>query len=61
MEGVLADPTIKISRLAEPIVAQQKPMDPKVLKLVKDASQEIWPGVSMIIDMATGGPIRFIC
>jgi acetylornithine deacetylase/succinyl-diaminopimelate desuccinylase-like protein len=54
LEGVLADPTIKISRLAEPILAQQKPMDPKVLKLVKDASQKIWPGVPMIIYLQTG-------
>jgi len=55
LEGVLADPTIKISRLAEPVLAQQKPMDPKVVKLVKDTSQKIWPDVPVIIDMATGG------
>jgi acetylornithine deacetylase/succinyl-diaminopimelate desuccinylase-like protein len=54
LEGVLADPTIKISRLAEPVLAQQKPMDPNVLKLMKDASQKIWPGVPMIISMSTG-------
>ena len=35
-------------------MAQQKPMDPKVVKLVKDTSQKIWPGVPMLISMATG-------
>ena len=29
-------------------------MDPKVLKLVKDASQKIWPGVPMIIYLQAG-------
>jgi len=55
LEGVLADPTIKISRMAEPLLAQQKPMDPKVVKLVKDTSQKIWPGVPMVISLQTGG------
>jgi acetylornithine deacetylase/succinyl-diaminopimelate desuccinylase-like protein len=44
LEGVLADPTIKVSRLAEPLMAQQKPMDPKVVGIVKNASQKVWPG-----------------
>jgi acetylornithine deacetylase/succinyl-diaminopimelate desuccinylase-like protein len=55
LEGVLADPTIKISRMAEPVLAQQKPMDPKIVKLVKDTSQKIWPKVPMLISMSTGG------
>jgi acetylornithine deacetylase/succinyl-diaminopimelate desuccinylase-like protein len=62
LEGVLADPTIKISRLAEPVLVQQKPMDPKVLKLVKDASQKIWPGVPMIIYLQTGATdSKYLC
>ena len=55
LEDILADPTIKISRMAEPVLVQQKPMEPKVVKLVKDTSQKIWPKVPMLISMSTGG------
>jgi len=54
LERVLADPTIKISRMNEPVLAEQKPMDQRVVKLVKDTSQRIWPGVPLVMSMDTG-------
>ena len=54
LRNVLADPTIKISRMKEPILAEQKLKTPQIVELVKDTSRKFWPAAPLVIGMATG-------
>jgi acetylornithine deacetylase/succinyl-diaminopimelate desuccinylase-like protein len=52
---VLADDTIKVSRLGEGVSGPMPPLTPTLMNAVEDISKDMWPGVPVIPTMATGG------
>jgi acetylornithine deacetylase/succinyl-diaminopimelate desuccinylase-like protein len=52
---VLADDTIKVSRIGEGVTAPPPPLTPTLMNAVEDISKDMWPGVPVIPTMATGG------
>jgi acetylornithine deacetylase/succinyl-diaminopimelate desuccinylase-like protein len=52
---VLADDTIKVTRIGEGVASPAPPLTPTLMKAVADISHDMWPGVPVIPTMATGG------
>ncbi len=52
--GVLADPAIRVTLDAAPIVSPESPPTPQIMKKVALLAHSMWPGVPLIPTMATG-------
>jgi acetylornithine deacetylase/succinyl-diaminopimelate desuccinylase-like protein len=52
---VLADDTIKVSRIGEGVSSPIPPLTPMLMNAVEDISKDMWPGVPVIPTMAAGG------
>jgi acetylornithine deacetylase/succinyl-diaminopimelate desuccinylase-like protein len=51
---VLADPQIKLTVMTPAKPVAYKPIDPKLLAIVTEATAKSWPGLSVIPQMSTG-------
>ncbi|MCU1233336.1 MAG: peptidase [Candidatus Solibacter sp.] len=54
LREVLADPQIKLTEMAEPVITPYKPIDPQVMAAVTASTAKIWPGLPVIPAMDTG-------
>jgi acetylornithine deacetylase/succinyl-diaminopimelate desuccinylase-like protein len=54
LNQVLADPKIKVSVMTPAKPVAYKPIDPKLLSVVTEATNKSWPGLSVIPQMSSG-------
>jgi acetylornithine deacetylase/succinyl-diaminopimelate desuccinylase-like protein len=54
LSQVLADPKIKVSVMTPAKPAAYKPIDPKVLSIVTEATGKSWPGLPVVPQMSNG-------
>jgi acetylornithine deacetylase/succinyl-diaminopimelate desuccinylase-like protein len=54
LNQVLADPKIKVSVITPAKPVAYKPIDPKLLSVVTEATSKSWPGLSVIPQMSSG-------
>jgi acetylornithine deacetylase/succinyl-diaminopimelate desuccinylase-like protein len=54
LERTLADPGIKVSLDAPPIVSPESPPTPQIMRKIGALTHSMWPGVPVIPTMATG-------
>ncbi len=52
---VLADQQILVSRIGIPKPSPASPLKPEIIKPIEQITEQIWPGVSVIPTMCTGG------
>lgn len=55
LQRVLADDSIRISRVGTAIAAATPPLTPAFMRAVEEISNDMWPGVPVIPTMLTGG------
>jgi acetylornithine deacetylase/succinyl-diaminopimelate desuccinylase-like protein len=55
LERVVADDSIKITRIGEGVVSPMPPLTPALMNAVEDISKDMWPGVPVIPTLLPGG------